>query len=64
MTSRIIPKNPVFCAIDTPVLDAADKLAADLGGAAGGIKLGKEFFTAHGCDFWTAMSGYRPTDCL
>jgi orotidine-5'-phosphate decarboxylase len=48
MTSRIIPKNPVFCAIDTPVLDAADKLAADLGGAAGGIKLGKEFFTAHG----------------
>jgi orotidine-5'-phosphate decarboxylase len=41
-------KNPVFCAIDMPDLAAAQKLATDLGGAAGGIKLGKEFFTAHG----------------
>jgi orotidine-5'-phosphate decarboxylase len=40
--------NPVFCAIDTPDLTAAQKLVTDLGGAAGGIKLGKEFFTAHG----------------
>ena len=40
--------NPVFCAIDTTDIDAAEKLALDLTGAAGGIKLGKEFFTTHG----------------
>jgi len=40
--------DPVFCAIDTPDVGAAEKLAVDLKGAAGGIKLGKEFFTANG----------------
>ena len=42
--------DPVFCAIDTPDVGAAEKLAVDLKGAAGGIKLGKEFFTANGPD--------------
>lgn len=41
-------KNPVFCAIDTPELARARELAATVAGHVGGIKLGKEFFAAHG----------------
>lgn len=40
--------NPVFCAIDTTDLSRAEALARAVAGAAGGIKLGKEFFTANG----------------
>jgi orotidine-5'-phosphate decarboxylase len=46
-------KNPIFCAIDTPDLDKARKLAASLKDHVGGLKLGLEFFLAHGAD------GYR-----
>lgn len=42
------PANPVFCAIDTTELARAEALARAVAGAAGGVKLGKEFFTAHG----------------
>lgn len=42
------PANPVFCAIDTDDLGRAEALARAVAGGAGGIKLGKEFFTAHG----------------
>lgn len=42
--------NPVFCALDTTDLVAGADLAAALNGAVGGLKLGKEFFTAHGPD--------------
>jgi orotidine-5'-phosphate decarboxylase len=42
------PANPVFCAIDTDDLSRAEALARAVAGGAGGIKLGKEFFTAHG----------------
>jgi orotidine-5'-phosphate decarboxylase len=42
------PANPVFCAIDTDDLERAEALGRAVAGAAGGIKLGKEFFTAHG----------------
>ncbi|OUR78499.1 orotidine 5'-phosphate decarboxylase [Alphaproteobacteria bacterium 46_93_T64] len=45
---RLDPKNPVFTAIDKNDLVAAKKLGEDLGCVSGGIKLGKEFFTAHG----------------
>src|SRR5690606_28505814 len=38
----------IFCAIDTTDPDAAVALAGALRGRVGGIKLGKEFFTAHG----------------
>ena len=37
-----------FCAIDTIDLDQAKRLAASAAAAGFGIKLGKEFFTAHG----------------
>jgi orotidine-5'-phosphate decarboxylase len=42
------PANPVFCAIDVSDLSRAEALARAVAGAAGGIKLGKELFTAHG----------------
>jgi len=46
------PANPVYCAVDTVDIRAATELiAALLGGktaAVGGIKLGLEFFLAHG----------------
>jgi orotidine-5'-phosphate decarboxylase len=38
----------IFCAVDTADLDAAMVLAELLRGEVGGLKLGKEFFTAHG----------------
>lgn len=41
-------ENRIFCAIDTTDLDAAEALAGLLKGEVGGIKLGTEFFTAHG----------------
>lgn len=45
--------NPIFCAIDTPDLDAAHALGTKLRGHVGGLKLGLEFFLAHGA------AGYR-----
>jgi len=40
--------NPVFVALDTTDLDHARQLAARLRGCVGGLKLGLEFFNAHG----------------
>jgi orotidine-5'-phosphate decarboxylase len=45
--------NPIYCAIDTPDLVTAEKLSDALRGSIGGIKLGLEFFLAHG------VAGYR-----
>jgi len=43
-----ILRNPVFCAIDTPDVGKATALAAKLADSVGGVKLGLEFFSAHG----------------
>lgn len=40
--------KPIFVAIDTPDVHRAAALARDLGGIAGGVKLGLEFFCANG----------------
>ncbi|WP_347304248.1 orotidine-5'-phosphate decarboxylase [Croceibacterium sp. TMG7-5b_MA50] len=40
--------NPVFLALDLPRLDAAVALAGKVRGHVGGLKLGLEFFCAHG----------------
>ncbi len=40
--------NPVFVALDTTDLDYARQLAERLRGHVGGLKLGLEFFSAHG----------------
>jgi len=42
------PTNRIFVAVDTTDPGRAADLAADLGGLVGGLKLGKEFFTANG----------------
>lgn len=42
------PASRIFCAVDTIDLDAARSLAGRLAGEVGGIKLGLEFFVAHG----------------
>jgi len=43
-------REKILCAIDTPDLARALDLAAALKGRVGGIKLGLEFFSAHGPD--------------
>lgn len=40
--------NPVYLALDVPRLDAAEELARRVAGHVGGLKLGLEFFCAHG----------------
>src|SRR5580765_2882714 len=40
--------NPIFVAIDTPHVHKAAAIARGVGGLAGGIKLGLEFFCANG----------------
>src|SRR5471032_2203190 len=42
--------NPVYVALDTTDLDYARQLAERLRGHVGGLKLGLEFFSAHGPD--------------
>jgi len=41
-------QNPVYLALDLPRLDAAEALARKVAGHIGGLKLGLEFFYAHG----------------
>jgi orotidine-5'-phosphate decarboxylase len=43
-------KNPIFCAVDTSDVGLARRLVEQLATLVGGIKLGLEFFTAHGPD--------------
>lgn len=47
------PKNPIFCALDTTDEARAASLARGLKEAVGGVKIGMEFFNAHG------PKGYR-----
>jgi orotidine-5'-phosphate decarboxylase len=51
--------NPIFCAIDTPELPRARALASSLRGAAN-IKLGLEFFVAHGPAGVREVAGKAP----
>ncbi len=48
--------NQVFCAIDTPHLPDALALIEELRGKVGGIKLGLEFFLAHGAAGYCAVA--------
>ena len=50
--------NPVFCAIDTPDLARAEQLAKALQGAVGGLKIGMEFFYAHGATGYAALAAH------
>ncbi|WP_207460185.1 orotidine-5'-phosphate decarboxylase [Azospirillum sp. SYSU D00513] len=46
--SSVTPASRIFCAVDTTDLDAARALAGRVSGVVGGVKLGLEFFLAHG----------------
>ena len=50
----------VFVALDTPELTRAARLAEALRGVVGGVKIGKELFTAHGPDGVRAVAGGEP----
>ncbi|MEC8578370.1 MAG: orotidine-5'-phosphate decarboxylase [Pseudomonadota bacterium] len=50
-------ENPVYCAIDVPEIDAAGQLARQLGTHVGGLKIGKEFFYAHGPAGYKKLAG-------
>lgn len=45
-----VPIRRVFCALDTTDLAWAQRMSADLAATIGGIKLGLEFYGAHGPD--------------
>lgn len=44
----IIPPNPIICALDTTDIEQARRLCRAVTGHVGAVKLGLEFFTAHG----------------
>ncbi len=51
--------NPIFCAFDTPHIEKASDLANQLQGCLGGIKLGMEFFYAHGAEGYKAVAQFN-----
>jgi orotidine-5'-phosphate decarboxylase len=59
MTS-IPPKDRIFVALDTQDLGKAAGLAQALAGQVGGLKIGKEFFSAQGPDGVRAVAGGEP----
>jgi len=48
MVEALQPQHRIFVAIDTTDLGRAVELSSGLKGLVGGLKIGKEFFTAHG----------------
>ncbi len=42
------PASRIYCSVDTTEIDAARRIAGQVAGAVGGIKLGLEFFIAQG----------------
>ncbi len=46
----MLPLNPIICAVDTTETDRAVSLTEAVRPHVGGIKLGLEYFTAHGAD--------------
>ena len=55
--------NPIFVAIDTPEVAAARALVAAVAPHVGGVKLGLEFFCAHGpAGIAAVMDGDAPEE--
>lgn len=53
-----MPNSPIYLALDTADLPRAKRLADDLRPHIGGLKLGLQFFTAHGPDGVRALQAY------
>ena len=53
-------KDRILVALDTAELARAQALASALSGLVGGLKVGKEFFTAHGPQGVRALAGGQP----
>lgn len=51
------PQDRLYVALDTHDFGRAESLARAVEGVAGGVKLGKEFFTAHGPEGVRAVAG-------
>lgn len=51
-----LPKNPVFCALDTTDSAHAGALARSLSGTVGGLKIGLEYFYACGPEGYRAVA--------
>ena len=47
-TANKLVQNPIFCAVDTADVNRATSWATRIGSHVGGIKLGLQFFSAHG----------------
>ncbi len=59
-SDRIAPAQRIFAALDTTDLSRAQAMARALSGLVGGLKVGKEFFTAHGPEGVRAAVGGEP----
>lgn len=59
-TASLMTQDRIFVALDTQDLSRAAALVRELSGAVGGVKVGNEFFTAHGPDGVRAAAGGEP----
>jgi orotidine-5'-phosphate decarboxylase len=60
MSVNLAPRERIFVALDTPDIDKAAGIAQQLVGAVGGVKIGKELFTAQGPDGVRLAAGGAP----
>lgn len=55
VSEKVTFKNPIFCALDTKNIEEASQLSKTLGTSVGGVKIGMEFFYAHGTKGYEAV---------
>ena len=60
MPSPLSPSERIFVGLDTPDIDKAARIAKSLVGTVGGVKIGKELFTAQGPDGVRVAAGGAP----
>lgn len=60
MTTQLSPRERIFVGLDTADVDKAARLAASLAGTVGGVKIGKELFTASGPEGVRKAAGAAP----
>ena len=60
MSTTLSPRERIFVGLDTPDIDKAARLAKSLVGSVGGVKIGKELFTAQGPDGVRMAAGGAP----